>query len=73
MKNFSVRTQGEIGRVNDTSPLFPVRADFVGILRDFEAVADRKLSAGFVDHLFGFVERVDRQRNDIGALAFEFV
>ena len=60
MKNLSVRTQCEIGRVNDATPFLPVSADFVGVLRDFEAVADRKCRAGFLDHLFGFVERVDR-------------
>ena len=65
--------QGKIGRVNDAAPFFPVRTDFVGVLRDFKAVADRKLRAGLLDHLFGFVERVDRQRDDIDVLVFEFV
>ena len=72
MKNFSVRTQGEIGRVNNAAPFLPVRADFVGILRDFETIADRKRRAGFIDHLLGFVERVDRKRDHVRVFIFEF-
>ena len=57
--NFLVRIDDEVGRVNDTASLFPVRADLVGVLWHFQAVADWKCCAGSFDHLFGFVERID--------------
>ena len=63
---------GEIGRVNDAAAFFPICADFVGIFRNFEAVADGKRRAGFFHHLFGLIERIDGQGDDVGVLALEF-
>jgi len=54
-----IRVDGKVGRVDDAAALFPVGADFVGILWDFEAIADRKRRAGALDHFPGFVEWVD--------------
>lgn len=59
--------------MNDAAAFFPVRADFVGVLWDFEAVADRKRRAAALDHCFGFVERIHRERDDIAVLVFKFV
>ena len=59
MEHLLIRVDGKIGRVNNTAPLFPVGADFVGIIGNFEAIADRKGRAGALDHFPGFVERID--------------
>ena len=58
MEYLSVRAEGEIRRVNDAAPFFPVGADAVGIFRYFEAITDGKCRAGFCDHLLGFIERI---------------
>jgi len=58
--------------VDDAAPFLPVGADFVGVLRDFETVTDGKRRAGFCDHLLGFVEGVDRERDDRRVFLFEF-
>ena len=60
LQHFAVGTEGEIGRVNDAAPLFPVGADAVCVLGHFEAVADRKGRAGSLKHLLGFIERINR-------------
>jgi len=72
LKHFAVGAQGEICRVDDAAPLFPVGADAVSICRHFETVADRKRRAGFRDHFLGFFERIDGQGDDVGVLGFEF-
>ena len=73
MEHLLIRVESKIGRVDDATTLFPISADFVGIFRHFEPIADRKGRAGFCDHFFGFVERIDRQGDDIGILCFEFL
>jgi hypothetical protein len=72
LENFSIRPEGKVGRVDDAAPFFPVRADRVGVLRDFQAVSNRKSRAGLFHHLFGFVERVDGKADDVGIFLFEF-
>ena len=57
--------------MNDTAPRFPIGADSVGVLRHLQTVADRKSCAGLLDHLSGFVERIDRKGDDIGVLLFK--
>ena len=58
--------------MDDAAAFFPIRADLVGVFGDFQAVSDRERRAGFFDHLFGFVERVDGKCDDIGIFLFEF-
>ena len=72
MEYLSVRAEGEIRRVNDAAPFFPVGADAVGIFRYFEAITDGKCRAGLCHHLLGFIERVYRQGDDVGVLGCEF-
>jgi len=62
-----------MGCVNNAAAFFPVGADFVGILWNFEAIADRKGRAGALDHFLGFVERIDGEGDDIGVLRLEFI
>ena len=59
MEYLAFRAQGEVRRVNDAAPLFPVGTDAVGIFRYFEAITDGKCRAGLCDHLLGFIERID--------------
>ena len=73
MEDFTVRSKGKIGRVNNGAALFPVGTDFVGVLWNLEAIANRKSRAGALDHFFGFVERIDGEGDDVGILCFEFV
>jgi len=73
LEDFTVRSKCKIGCVDDAAPLFPVGADFVGILWDFEAIADRKGRAGALDHFLGFVERIDGEGDNVGILCFEFL
>ena len=73
MENSPVRTNSKVGRVDDAAPLFPIRADLVGVFRDFQAVSNRKSRAGLFHHLFGFVERVDGKGDDVGIFALEFL
>jgi hypothetical protein len=58
--------------MEDAAAFLPIRADLVGVLRDFQPVPDRKRRPGLFDHLFGFVERVDGKRNDIGIFLRKF-
>ena len=48
-------------------------ADFIGVGWDFKAVTDGERRAGFFDHLFGLVERVDGKREDVGVLLFKLL
>ena len=59
LEYLAVRAEGEIRRVNDAAPFFPVGADTVGIFRYFEAITDGKCRAGLCDHLLGFIEWID--------------
>ena len=72
MEYFSIRPDGKAGRVDDAAAFFPIRADFVGILGNFQSVVDGKCRAGFLGHLFGFVERVDGKGDDMGVFLLEF-
>jgi len=60
LQHFTVGTHGEISRVDDAATLFPIGADTIGIVGDFQTVPDRKCRAGALDHFFGFVEGIDR-------------
>jgi len=60
LQDLAVWAQGEIGCVNDAATLFPIGADTIGIVGDFQTVADWKCRAGALDHFFGFVEGIDR-------------
>jgi hypothetical protein len=73
LENFSIRPDGEVGRMDDAAAFFPVRADPVRVFGNFQAVPDGELSAGFFDHLFGFVERIDGNRDDVRILLLEFL
>lgn len=72
MENFSIRSNGKVGRMDDAAAFLPIRADLVRVFRDFQTESDRERRAGLFDHLFGFVERVNRKRDDIGVFLFEF-
>jgi hypothetical protein len=72
LEHFAIGADREVGRVNDAAPFFPVGAYSIGIFGYFKAVADRKVCAGFCDHLLGLFERIDGQRHDICVLGFEF-
>ena len=73
MQHLLFGVDGKTGRVDNGAALFPVGADFVGVLWNFEAIADRKGRAGALDHFLGFVERIDGERDDVGILCFEFL
>jgi hypothetical protein len=45
--------------VNYFASIFPIGADFVRVLRDFQTIANRERGASFFHHLFGFVEGID--------------
>jgi len=59
--------------MNNLPAIFPVRADLVGVFGYFQSVTYRKSRAGFFHHLFGFVEGIDRERDDVGILSPEFI
>lgn len=58
--------------MDDAAPFFPVRADAVGVFRNFQTVADGESRAGALDHFFGFVDGVNRERDDVDVFLFEF-
>jgi hypothetical protein len=57
--------------MDDTAAFLPIRADLVGVFGDFQVVSDRERRAGLFNHLFGFVERIDRKCDDIGIFLLE--
>lgn len=69
--DFLVRIQNEICRVNDFSPLFPKRSDFVGVARHFEAISYWISKLKLVDGFPGFIERIDGQSDDADVCFFE--
>ena len=73
MEDFTVRSKCKTGRVDNGAAFFPIGADFVGVLWNFESIADRKGRAGALDHFLGFVEGIDREGDDVGILCFEFL
>jgi len=73
LENISIRPNSKIGGVDDAPALFPVGADFVGIFGNFEAITDGKGRAGAFDHLFGFLQRIDGEGDNIGILFFELL
>jgi hypothetical protein len=73
LENVSVRTEGKIGRVNDTAAFFPVSADFVGIFRYFQAVTNGKSRSRALDHFCCLIQRIYGKRDDLGVLLFEFL
>ena len=73
MENSPVGPDGKVGGVDNTAPLFPVCADLVGVLGHFQTIADRKRRAGFLNHLFGFVGRINGKSDDVGVLLLEFL
>jgi hypothetical protein len=73
LENFSIRSDGEAGCVNDAAAFFPIGADFVGVFGNLQSVADRKHRAGFFNHLFGLVERIDGKGDDLGVFLLEFL
>ena len=58
--------------MDDAAAFLPVRADLIGVFGDFQAIPDWEGRSGLFDHLFGFVERVDRKPDDVGIFFFEF-
>lgn len=71
LEYLSVRVKSEVCRVENAAPFFPICADLVGVFGNFEPVADWKCCAGALDHLLGFVQRIDGQGDDVGVLSFE--
>jgi hypothetical protein len=59
--------------MNDFTSIFPIRPHLVGVLWNFESITNWERRAGFFDHLFGFVEWIDRQSDDVGVLLLELV
>ena len=59
--------------MDDAAAFLPVGAHLVGVGGNCKPVADRERRAGLFDHLFGFVERVNGKRDDIGVFFLEFV
>jgi len=49
LEDLSIRPDGKTGRVNDAATCFPIGADFVGVLRDVETIADGKRCPGALD------------------------
>jgi hypothetical protein len=73
LRHFASAIEDEICRVIDFPSIFPIRANLVGVIRDFQSTADRKRRAGFLHHFFGFFQRIDRQCDDVDVFLFEFV
>jgi hypothetical protein len=59
--------------VDNAAAFFPIRADFVGVFWNFQAIADGERRAGLFDYFFGFIERIDGKRDDLGIFLLEFV
>jgi hypothetical protein len=59
LHHFSIRVDNKIGRMDDSTSVFPVGSYPVGILGDFESVADWEGGARSSYHFFGFVKRID--------------
>jgi hypothetical protein len=58
--------------MNDAAAFLPVCADLVGVFGNIQPVSDRERRAGFFDHLFGFVQRIDGKRDYVCIFLFEF-
>ncbi len=71
LHHFFIRVDDKAGGVDDTAAFFPVSADLVRVLWHFQSVADGEGRAGLLNHLFGFVEGVDGQGNDVDIFFFE--
>jgi hypothetical protein len=72
LEDFSIRPDGKAGRMDDAAAFLPVRSHLVGVFGNFQPVRDRESRAGFFDHLFGLIERVNRKRDYVGIFLFEF-
>ena len=59
--------------MNDLPPIFPIGAHFIGVLRNLQAVTDRKRSFDSFGHFLGFIQRIHREGDDIDILLVELV
>lgn len=69
--HFSVGVQDKVGRMKDLPALLPIGADLVGISRHLEAVSDGKGKVLLFYGFLSFVQRVDRQTDDINVFLLE--
>ena len=73
LRDFLIRVDDKISRVNDLAPFFPVGTNFGGISWHFQAVADGKRRFDSFGHLFSFTYGINREGYDVYVLFLELV